>query len=232
VEALRAQGSWRGSRSTSTRWAAATAPDDIIEPYLSLQWFVQMKPLAKLAIEATRSGRVRSTPNGGPTSTSVARQRARLVRLPADLWGHQIPIWYTPDGTPIAAQDEAEAQKEARERFGDSAAAALRRDENVLDTWFSSGCGPSPPSGGRGNGGPEVLLPHQHPGHRPGIILLLGRPHGHAGEKIMAGAVLERLHPRTILDRQGRKMSKSLKKRDRIPWRSSRVAATRTPARV
>ena len=55
-------------------------------------------------------------------------------------WGHQIPAWYAPDGTVFVAESEPEARAEAEAKFG--AGVTLRRDEDVLDTWFSSALWP------------------------------------------------------------------------------------------
>jgi valyl-tRNA synthetase len=114
---------------------------DVIEPYLSLQWFVKMKPLAEKAIEATRLGRVRFHPERYTDYYLSWLENVRDWCISRQIWwGHRIPVWYAPDGAAISAEDEAAARAAARERFGKDL--PLRQDEDVLDTWFSSALWP------------------------------------------------------------------------------------------
>jgi valyl-tRNA synthetase len=112
-----------------------------VEPLLSTQWFVRMKPLAEPAIQAVKDGRVRFVPD------RFAREYYRWMEGIRDWvisrqlwWGHRIPVWYGPDGEPLAARSEAEVRQLARERFGSDV--ELTRDPDVLDTWFSSALWP------------------------------------------------------------------------------------------
>src|ERR1700674_1395984 len=111
----------------------------ILEPLLTDQWFVDIKPLAAPAIRAVEEGRVRFVPE---TWTGVYYEWMHKIRdwcISRQLWwGHRIPAWYDPDGRWYVARSEAEA----RSAHGIDPATALRQDEDVLDTWFSSALWP------------------------------------------------------------------------------------------
>ncbi len=106
-----------------------------IEPYLSDQWFVKMKPLAEPALEAVVSGQIRFYPEHWTKTYEHWMTNIRDWAISRQLWwGHRIPVYYLEDGRYTAARSE----EEARERLGVSEAALIRQDEDVLDTWFSS----------------------------------------------------------------------------------------------
>ncbi len=111
----------------------------ILEPLLTDQWFVDIKPLAAPAIRAVEEGRVRFVPE---TWTGVYYEWMHKIRdwcISRQLWwGHRIPAWYDPDGRWYVARSEAEA----RSAHGIDPSIALRQDEDVLDTWFSSALWP------------------------------------------------------------------------------------------
>ena len=111
----------------------------ILEPLLTDQWFVDIKPLAAPAIRAVESGEVRFVPE---TWTGVYYEWMHKIRdwcISRQLWwGHRIPAWYDPDGRWYVARSEAEA----RAAHGIDAATPLRQDDDVLDTWFSSALWP------------------------------------------------------------------------------------------
>jgi valyl-tRNA synthetase len=112
----------------------------VIEPLLSLQWFVRMKPLAEPALEAFRRGSPRFVPERFGRTYAAGLENIRDWNISRQIWwGHQLPVWYTADGEVIVAHDEDEAARIARERFGTH---ELRRDPDTLDTWFSSGLWP------------------------------------------------------------------------------------------
>jgi valyl-tRNA synthetase len=111
----------------------------VLEPLLTDQWFVDIKPLAAPAIRAVEEGRVRFVPE---TWTGVYYEWMHKIRdwcISRQLWwGHRIPAWYDPDGRWYVARSEAEA----RSAHGIDPAIPLRQDEDVLDTWFSSALWP------------------------------------------------------------------------------------------
>lgn len=113
----------------------------IIEPLLSMQWFVKMKPLAGPAIAAVQDGHIKIVPKRFEKNYFHWMENIRDWCISRQLWwGHRIPIWYGPDGQAFAARSESEALEQAIEHYG--AAVALEQDADVLDTWFSSGLWP------------------------------------------------------------------------------------------
>ena len=114
---------------------------EIVEPMISTQWFVTIKPLAEPALAAVESGRIKIVPE---YFTKVYRNWMENIQdwcISRQLWwGHRIPVWYAPDGTMFCAYNEEEAHAEAKKHFGK--ALELTQDPDVLDTWFSSGLWP------------------------------------------------------------------------------------------
>ena len=109
----------------------------VIEPYLSSQWFVRMEPLAKPAIDAVRNGEVKFLPKRWEGVYFNWMENIRDWCISRQLWwGHRIPVWYGPDERVFVAHDDDEAQELARKHYGKDV--ELRREEDVLDTWFSS----------------------------------------------------------------------------------------------
>jgi len=108
---------------------------EVIEPLLSLQWFVKMKPLAEPALQAYRDGRVRFVPERYGRTYEQWLENIRDWNISRQIWwGHQLPVWYAPDGSVVVAETE----EEARKICGDN----LVRDPDTLDTWFSSALWP------------------------------------------------------------------------------------------
>ena len=120
----------------------------VIEPMLTDQWFVAMskaapensmhpgKSITEVALEVVENGQVKFVPDNWSTTYNQWLNNIQDWCISRQLWwGHQIPAWYAEDGTIIVARNEAEAQEKAQAQgiTGD-----LRRDEDVLDTWFSS----------------------------------------------------------------------------------------------
>lgn len=113
----------------------------VIEPLISTQWFVKTKPLAEPSIEAVRSGKIKIVPQRFEKIYYQWMENIRDWCISRQLWwGHRIPVWYAPDGSMFCARDAADAQQQAREKFG--ADVKLVQDPDVLDTWFSSGLWP------------------------------------------------------------------------------------------
>jgi len=113
----------------------------VIEPYLTDQWYVDAKTLARPAIEAVRSGKTAFVPKNWEKTYFEWMENIQPWCISRQLWwGHQIPAWYGPDGKYFVAENEAEAKREAEQHYGK--ATNLVRDEDVLDTWFSSALWP------------------------------------------------------------------------------------------
>jgi valyl-tRNA synthetase len=113
----------------------------VIEPYLTDQWYVNAKELAKPAIAAVRNGKTRFVPKNWEKTYFDWMENIQPWCISRQLWwGHQIPAWYGPNGKVFVALTEAEAQADADKHYGKKT--ALTRDEDVLDTWFSSALWP------------------------------------------------------------------------------------------
>ncbi len=113
----------------------------VIEPYLTDQWYVDAKTLAKPAIEAVRTGKTVFVPKNWEKTYYDWMENIQPWCVSRQLWwGHQIPAWYGPDEKVFVAESEAEAKAQAQKHYGKDT--ALKRDEDVLDTWFSSALWP------------------------------------------------------------------------------------------
>lgn len=113
----------------------------VIEPYLTDQWYVDAHTLAQPAIKAVESGQTVFVPRNWEKTYFEWMNNIQPWCISRQLWwGHQIPAWYGPDGEIFVAASEAEALEAARKKFGKDT--PLVRDEDVLDTWFSSALWP------------------------------------------------------------------------------------------
>ncbi len=111
----------------------------VIEPYLTDQWYVTIAPLAKPAIEAVESGKIRFVPENWNKTYFEWMNNIQDWCISRQLWwGHRIPAWYDADGKAFVGSDEADA----RQRNGLDDSVELWQDEDVLDTWFSSALWP------------------------------------------------------------------------------------------
>jgi valyl-tRNA synthetase len=111
----------------------------VIEPYLTDQWYVRIAPLAAPAIAAVERGEIRFVPENWAKTYFEWMRNIRDWCVSRQLWwGHRIPAWYDADGRVFVGRSEAEV----RARHGLAESIALRQDEDVLDTWFSSALWP------------------------------------------------------------------------------------------
>jgi valyl-tRNA synthetase len=109
----------------------------VIEPWLTDQWYVDAKTLAGPAIEAVRSGAIKVVPQSWEKTWFQWLENIQPWCVSRQLWwGHRIPAWFSDDGKCYVAEDEAGAQALAGPEV------ALKQDEDVLDTWFSSALWP------------------------------------------------------------------------------------------
>ncbi|TAK14912.1 MAG: valine--tRNA ligase [Anaerolineae bacterium] len=114
---------------------------EIVEPMISTQWFVEIKPLAEKALAAVRSGAIRIVPDHFEKVYFNWLENIQDWCISRQLWwGHRIPVWYGPDGQQFCARTEKEAARLAKVHYGK--AVELEQDPDVLDTWFSSGLWP------------------------------------------------------------------------------------------
>jgi valyl-tRNA synthetase len=108
----------------------------VIEPWLTDQWYVDVKPLAERAIAATKSGEIKIVPETWAKTWFHWLENIQPWCVSRQLWwGHRIPAWYSEDGNVFVAETFEQAQQQA-------GGVNLRQDEDVLDTWFSSALWP------------------------------------------------------------------------------------------
>src|SRR5712671_2419113 len=113
----------------------------VLEPYLTEQWYLNVTPLAEKAVQAVEEGRTRFVPEHWANVYYNWMRNIQPWCISRQLWwGHQIPVWYGPDGQIFAEETENEARASAAKHYGREV--ALKRDEDVLDTWFSSALWP------------------------------------------------------------------------------------------
>jgi valyl-tRNA synthetase len=108
----------------------------IVEPMLTDQWFVKMDGLAKTGLDAVATGKVKFFPEHWTATYNQWLEKIQDWCISRQLWwGHQIPAWYDEEGDVYVARNEEDAKKQAAAK---GRRGALKRDEDVLDTWFSS----------------------------------------------------------------------------------------------
>ncbi|MBC7683157.1 MAG: valine--tRNA ligase, partial [Ferruginibacter sp.] len=139
---LEAQGFLQKAVPHKNMVPVCTRTGQVIEPMLTDQWFVAMskvsdkdptgKSITQKAIDAVQSGEVKFVPENWVNTYNQWMNNIQDWCISRQLWwGHQIPAWYDEDGKVYVARDEAEAQAQAPGK-------TLKRDEDVLDTWYSS----------------------------------------------------------------------------------------------
>ena len=192
----------------------------VIEPKLSAQWFLKMEDLAKDALDAVESGRIKFIPDKYRNTYRHWMENAHDWCISRQLWwGQRIPAYYLPDGK-IVVEETAEKALLAAQKLNPSYTAAdLTQDEDVLDTWFSSWLWPI-----------SVFDPEfpGHPGHKPNRDLSYYYPTNDlvtgpdiiffwVARMIMAGGEFMNEVPfrnvyftGIVRDKLGRKMSKTL----------------------
>jgi valyl-tRNA synthetase len=138
---------------------------DVIEPWLTDQWYVDAATLAKPAIEAVRSGATRIVPKSWEKTYFNWMENIQPWCVSRQLWwGHRIPAWFAEDGSIYVAETEAEAQAQA----GRDGREARGRGQDVLDTWFSSALWPFATMGWPENSDPTLG------GRYPNDVLISG----------------------------------------------------------
>ncbi|MCS6986610.1 MAG: valine--tRNA ligase [Sphingomonadaceae bacterium] len=176
-----------------------------IEPRLTDQWFLDVKGMARRAIETVRAGQTRFVPEGWTKTFFHWLENIEPWCLSRQLWwGHRIPAWYGPDGQVVVARSLADAQARAGPDV------PLRQDEDVLDTWFSSALWPFATLGW-----PDRT---PDPRHFPSSVLVTGFDiiFFWVARMMMLSLELVGEHPFAVVyvhglvrDAQGRKMSKT-----------------------
>ena len=113
--------------------------DAVVEPRLSLQWFVDMKELSKPALDHVMNEDIKFFPSKFKNSYRNWMENIKDWCISRQLWwGHRIPAWYAADGSFVVAKTQEEAITEFQAKGIHVDATSIRQDEDVLDTWFSS----------------------------------------------------------------------------------------------
>ncbi len=136
LEDLGAQGLLVSEKPYKLRVPRSGRTGVIVEPMLTDQWFVKMEGLAQRGLQAVAEGEVKFYPDHWSTTYKHWLENIQDWCISRQLWwGHQIPCWYDDQGNTYVARSEAEAQTQAAAK---GYRGTLKRDEDVLDTWFSS----------------------------------------------------------------------------------------------
>ena len=137
VELLEAEGALEKVEDRTIATPYGDRSGVVIEPWLTDQWYVDVAPLAERVMKATRSGEIRIVPETWSKTWFNWLENIQPWCVSRQLWwGHRIPAWFDAEGNVFVAETLAEAQQQAGEGI------ALRQDEDVLDTWFSSALWP------------------------------------------------------------------------------------------
>jgi len=207
VKGLQEAGLYAGEDPHSHAVPRCYRCDTVVEPRLSEQWFVRMKPLAEPALQASRDGTVTFVPARWQKVYEHWMENIRDWCISRQLWwGHRIPVWYCQScGETIVAREDPTACSQCGSQD-------LRQDPDVLDTWFSSWLWPFSVFGW-----PEETedLDVFYPGHvlstAPEILFFWVARMIMAGYEFMGEAPFQTVYLHaTVRDTQGRKMSKSL----------------------
>jgi len=217
VTALTEKGLLEKTEDYINKVGCSERTDEVIEPRLSMQWFMKMDAMAKPALDVVMDDSISFHPQKFKNTYKHWMENVRDWCISRQLWwGQRIPAWYLPDGQYVVAINETEALVHARQikGFEDIDLAGLKQDEDVLDTWFSSWLWPISVFDGIRNPDNEEIK-YYYPTNdlvtAPEILFFW------VARMIMAGIEYRDAIPFTnvyltgiVRDKLGRKMSKSL----------------------
>ncbi len=217
VERLRLEGFLEKEEGYATRIGYSQRSNAVVEPRISTQWFVKMKPLAEPALNAVLSGDIKIHP--GEKFLATYKYWLENVKdwcISRQLWwGQRIPAWFDGNGNFVVAENESLALEAYQHQYGILAMGEeLVQDEDVLDTWFSSWLWPIEVFNGISKPDNEEFNYYY-----PAAVLVTGQDiiFFWVARMIMAGLAFKKEIPfpdvyftGMVRDKQGRKMSKSL----------------------
>jgi valyl-tRNA synthetase len=139
AEDLAAAGNLVKTEELTNKVGFSERSDAVVEPRLSLQWFVDMKELSKPALDHVMNDDIKFFPPKFKNSYRNWMENIKDWCISRQLWwGHRIPAWYAADGSFVVAKTQEEALNQFKAQGIVADANSIRQDEDVLDTWFSS----------------------------------------------------------------------------------------------
>ena len=193
--------------------------DAVIEPRLSMQWFLKMDVITQPALKNVMDDTIQLLPPKFKNTYHHWMANVRDWCISRQLWwGHRIPVWYAPDGSYVVAKTQAEAIDLFKIQDSTSNIESIRQDSDVLDTWFSSWLWPIAvfdtttfKDGNKGNADLNYFYPTNDLVTAPEILFFWVARMIIAGYEYRGAQPFKNVYLTGIVrDKQGRKMSKSL----------------------
>ncbi|PKP43379.1 MAG: valine--tRNA ligase [Bacteroidetes bacterium HGW-Bacteroidetes-10] len=220
VKMLSAEGLLEKEESYTSQVGYSERTNAVIEPRLSLQWFMKMVDASVDALRYVEEEKIKLIPDKYKNTYRHWMENVKDWCISRQLWwGQRIPAWYLPDGTFVVAADEAEALSLAKKVNPELTLSDLNQDPDVLDTWFSSWLWPisvfDPTKPGFPAKEPNRDLAYYYPTNdlvtAPEILFFWVARMVMAGHEFCGDLPFRNVYlTGTVRDKQGRKMSKSL----------------------
>jgi valyl-tRNA synthetase len=220
VKMLSEQGLLEKEESYTSQVGYSERTNAVIEPRLSLQWFMKMGDASVDALRYVEEEKIKLIPDKYRNTYRHWMENVKDWCISRQLWwGQRIPAWYLPDGTFVVAADEAEALSLAKKVNPELTLSDLNQDPDVLDTWFSSWLWPisvfDPTKPGFPAKEPNRDLAYYYPTNdlvtAPEILFFWVARMVMAGHEFCGDLPFRNVYlTGTVRDKQGRKMSKSL----------------------